>query len=53
MRMCLCVRASQESSVLDELAAASSQVQNARGVSNTYLCISKFINTCIMKCLVT
>lgn len=49
------VRDSQESSVLDELAAGSSQVHNAGVVSSTDFVynISKLHNTFIMKSLLT
>lgn len=45
MFMCLCVRESQKSSVLDELAAGSSQLHSAGWVSSTDLCISKILNS--------
>lgn len=53
MCMRLCVRDSQESPVLDELAAGSSQVHGAGRVSSTDLCISNILNTCIMKSFLT
>lgn len=43
--MCLCLRDSQESSELDELAAGSSHIHNAGRVSGTDLCTSKLLIT--------
>lgn len=42
---------SQESSVLDELAAGSSQVPSAGKVSSSNLCMFNLLNMCIIEIL--